>query len=66
MELKDRIKQLRVDSKKTQKEIAALLNIPEQSYQKYEYGKVTPKIDIIIKLSDIYNVTTDYILKGIK
>ncbi|WP_304064762.1 helix-turn-helix domain-containing protein [Megamonas hypermegale] len=66
MELKDRLKQLRLDSKKTQKEVAQSLGIKEQAYQKYEYGTITPRIDIIIKLSNIYNVTTDYILKGVK
>ena len=64
MELKERIKQLREDNNKTQKEVALTLGIKEQAYQRYEYGTSIPKIDIIIKLSNLYNVTTDYILKG--
>ena len=62
MELKDRLKQLRLDNKKTQKEIAQSLGIKEQAYQRYEYGTREPKLESVKKLALYYNVTSDYLL----
>lgn len=57
-----RIKQLREEAQKTQKEIADSLGIKMQAYQRYEYGTREPKLEIIKKIAILYNVTTDYIL----
>jgi transcriptional regulator with XRE-family HTH domain len=57
-----RIKNLREDNDKMQKEIASILNITQQQYSLYERGIRDIPIDLLIKLADYYNVTTDYIL----
>lgn len=57
-----RIRNLREDHDYTQREIAAKLNMSPPQYQRYESGSVTPPIDVIIFLADLYNVSVDYIL----
>lgn len=58
----ERIKNLREDNDKMQKEIASILNITQQQYSLYEKGIRDIPIDLLIKLADYYKVTTDYIL----
>lgn len=38
------------------------LNIPEQGYQRYEYGKVVPSARVLIALADFYDVSLDYLV----
>jgi len=56
-----RIRDLREDNDKTQKEIASYLGIYQQYYSQYELGKFTMPIELLIKLCDYYNVSLDYI-----
>lgn len=58
----ERIKNLREDNDKMQKEIASILNITQQQYSLYERGIRDIPVDLLIKLADYYKVTTDYIL----
>lgn len=46
----------------TQKDFAAILEITERSYQRYENGNNTPPYDTLIKIADYLNVSTDYLL----
>ena len=57
-----RIRDLREDKDKTQKEIAAALNCSQQVYSNYELGQRDIPTDILIRLSKYYNVSVDYIL----
>ena len=57
-----RLKDLREDHDKTQREIAALLNMPQSQYWRYECGYRDIPSDILFKLADYYDVSTDYIL----
>jgi transcriptional regulator with XRE-family HTH domain len=63
MSLNKKLRQLREEREKTQKEVADALGIKEQVYQRYEYGTREPKIDIIRKLSKYYNISSDEILE---
>ncbi|MDE5605666.1 MAG: helix-turn-helix domain-containing protein [Eubacterium sp.] len=56
-----RIKDLREDHDKTQKEIADYLDMKQPQYSRYENGLRDIPSDILIKLADYYNVSTDYI-----
>lgn len=58
-----RIRELREDSDMTQKQIAKMLNCSQQVYSNYELGQRDIPTDILIKLSEIYNVSADYILE---
>ena len=56
-----RIKDLREDSDKTQKEIADYLGTCYQYYAVYEKGKSEISFERAIMLADYYNVSLDYI-----
>ena len=57
-----RIKNLRIDHDVKQIEIAHHLGVSQNTYSDYELGKINVPVDIIIKIADYYNVSTDYIL----
>ena len=56
------IKSLRKENNKTQKDLAELLCIRQNSYQRYETGETEPNITNLIKLADYYNVSIDYLV----
>jgi transcriptional regulator with XRE-family HTH domain len=55
-----RLKDLREDHDYTQKYIASILKISQNSYER---GITNLSIDALIILAKLYNVTTDYILE---
>lgn len=57
-----RIKDLREDSDKYQKDIANLLGISQQYYSEYESGKRTIPIQHLITLAKYYNTSIDYLV----
>ena len=62
MEYYERLKSLREDSDKTQKELAELLKTGQSYYAKYENGVRPLPIDRLVELCIYYNVSADYIL----
>lgn len=60
----NRIKELRVEKHKTQKEIAKFLNITEQALSHYERGLREPKLKTWQALAKYFNVSVPY-LQGI-
>ncbi len=58
----ERIRNLREDADKTQKEVAAAVCCSQQVYSNYELGQRDIPTDILIKLSRYYRVSVDYIL----
>lgn len=57
-----RLEDLRIDADKTQKEIAQILSCEREVYRRYEKGIYEIPVWALIKLSEFYNVSTDYIL----
>ena len=57
-----KIKELREKNKLTQQQAAEKLNLPLPTYRSYETGAREPGVDVLIKLSELYDVTTDYLL----
>lgn len=57
-----RLKELRSEKGVVQKDVANFLNITTSAYGFYEQGKRVPDTDIMIKLSDYFNVSLDYLL----
>lgn len=45
-----------------QSTVADILGISQQAYLKYEHGDADPTIDALIKLSQFYNVSIEYLL----
>ena len=63
MGLGSRIQKLRINNGLTQEQLAERLDISRQSVSKWESGQAVPELDKIVALSDIFEVTTDYLLK---
>ena len=53
---------MRMLRKLTQQRFADMLNIALNTYQKYEQGERCPSLDMLIKIADILEVPTDYLL----
>ena len=58
-----RIRDLREDNDLTQNEVAKHLNMKQPQYQRYEKGIRDIPSDVLIELSNLYNVSVDYILE---
>ena len=58
-----RLKDLREDNDYTQKYIASLLKISQNSYSDIERGITNISVDFLIILADLYEVSIDYILE---
>lgn len=57
-----KLKELREDRDLTQKDIAEVLNVKQNTYQQYESQKRQLPVHALIKLCHFYNVSADYIL----
>ena len=58
----ENIRNLRIDSGYTQKQIGEYLGISQNTYSQYEIGVLNYPIDVLIKLADLYGVSIDYLL----
>jgi len=63
MNLAKKIIGLRKQKGWSQEELASRLDVSRQSVSKWESGVSTPDMHKILHLSDVFNVTTDYLLK---
>ena len=63
MILADNIINLRKKNGWSQEELAEKLGVTRQSISKYEGAQSIPDLDKILKLSEIFGVTTDYLIK---
>ena len=66
MNMADRIQYLRKAKGLSQEDLADRVGVSRQAVSKWESEQSTPDLEKIIILSDIFGVTTDYILKGIE
>lgn len=62
--LKDQLIKLRKSKKKTQEDIAKYLGISRPAYTAYEAGNRQPDYDSLIKLSNYFDVSLDFLLTG--
>lgn len=61
--LGQRIKQLRKQRKMTQEDLADLLHVTRSAVSSWETGKRTPDIYMIRKIADLFDVSTDDLIK---
>lgn len=66
MNIADRIQQLRKAKGVSQEELADRIGVSRQAVSKWESEQATPDVEKILLLSDYFEVTTDYLLKGIE
>ena len=56
------LKKLRQDNNMTQDELAKKIDTSRSNIANYENGKNMPSVDILEKLSKLFDCTTDYLL----
>jgi len=59
-----KIKAARMEKKFTQEQVAEVLGVSRQTISNWENGKSYPDIISVIKMSECYCVSLDYLLKG--
>jgi transcriptional regulator with XRE-family HTH domain len=53
---------LRKELNYTQRQMAEKLGIKQPSYIRYEIGTSEPTQEVLVKIADIFNVSTDFLL----
>lgn len=57
------LQELRKNMKLSQKEVAGMLNIPATTYNTYESGRTEAPIEILVRLSHLYDLPVDIIVQ---
>ena len=60
--LAERLKECRKEKGYTQFQAAIYCDITEKTYQNYELMTREPKIEILIRIADLYDVSIDYLV----
>ena len=63
MTIDQKIVQLRMSKGISQEQLAEILGVSRQSVSKWEMGQMLPQIDKVLQLSEIFNVSTDELLR---
>ncbi len=60
--LGERIKSLRLAHSLSQVELGALLSVTKQTISNWENGYIQPSVDMLVRIADYFQTTTDYLL----
>ena len=60
--LNENIKKLRVARGMNQVKLAQALGVTKQCVSNWENGNVLPSIDMLVKIAEVFGVTTDHLL----
>lgn len=60
----ERLYELRTKVNMTQERLAEELQVSRQSVSKWELDKTLPDVEKLIQISELYNVSMDYLIKG--
>lgn len=58
-----RLRAARIARKFTQQYVADTLGMTVNAYQKYEQSERSPSLETLVKLANLFNVPTDWILE---
>lgn len=64
MTLGERILKLRKAEHMSQEELAECVEVSKQSVSKWELDKAVPNVEKVIRLCDVFDISTDYLLRG--
>ncbi len=64
MNIGERIQKLRKENGYSQEQLAERLNLSRQTISKWELNQSSPDLDILVRLSELFEVSTDYLIKG--
>lgn len=60
--LSERLKEFRKEKGYTQNQVAIYCDITEKTYQNYELMTREPKIEILMRIADLFDTTIDYLV----
>ena len=60
--LAKRLKQCRTEKGLTQRETAIYCDMTEKTYQNYELMTREPKLEILLRIADFFDVSIDYLI----
>lgn len=63
MYLKENLKLMRKRMKRSQTEVATMMDITRSAYNSYENGVAEPSIGLLIRLADFYKVNLDKLVR---
>ena len=66
VEIGENIKKLRKAKRMTQKEVANQLNVTPQTISKWERNISYPDLDMLVRLSQLFHISTDALLGNTK
>jgi transcriptional regulator with XRE-family HTH domain len=64
MDFKDRLKEVRTRKNLSQGKLAELTGVNVMNISRYERGEHKPNTDILTKLANVLDVTTDFLMSG--
>ena len=64
MDFGEQIKSIRQKEKLTQEQFAMKLNVSRQAVSNWENNKNLPDIGMLILMSDVFEISLDYLIKG--
>jgi transcriptional regulator with XRE-family HTH domain len=62
MSLRERVHELRKEHGWSQADLATRISADAGQISRYEHGRITPSADVIIRLAETFDVSTDYLL----
>ena len=62
LQFKEKLKELRIENKLSQQELAKKLNVSQRSISNWENGVREPDFETLILIARFFSVTTDYLL----
>ena len=66
MKFNEKLTKLRKEAGLSQEELGNMLNVARQTISKWELGETTPEMDKLIKMSEVFNITLDELIKDEK
>ncbi len=60
--MSERLRALRKERGYTRRQVAVYCDVTEKAYQNYELMTREPKLEILIRIADLYGVTLDYLV----
>ena len=60
----EQLRTLRTANKMTQKELAGELSVAFQTISNWENNSIDPSVNMILRIAEYFNCSTDYLLKG--
>lgn len=58
------LKEIRRQKKLSQVKVSMDLNISREAISNYETGRRSPDVDMLMKMSDYFGVSIDYLIRG--